>query len=95
MQDCDEQLEECHKQLLLEENLHQLHIENPQRHHEEDDNYAYIIDMSGWDDDEAENDEVQQAIAQSAQPATIDLTNEMTYTREPLHRLVLEEHITS
>jgi hypothetical protein len=80
MQDCDEQLEEYHQHLLLEENLHQSHIENLQRQHEVEDNYASRIDMSGWDDDEAENDEVQQAGAQRAQPATIDLTNETTHT---------------
>ena len=53
-----------------------MQVENLQRQHEVEDNYASRIDMSGWDYDEAENDEVQQAGAQLAQPATIDLTIE-------------------
>ena len=61
MQDYDGQLEEYHQELLLEENLHQLQIENLQRQHEVEYNNASRNAMSGWDDDEAENDEVQQA----------------------------------
>jgi hypothetical protein len=79
MQDYDEQLEEYHQQLLLEGNPQQLQIENLQRQHEVEDNYASRIDMSEWDDDEAENDEVQQAGAQHAQPATIYLTKETAH----------------